>query len=435
MGKKRKRTRTGHSGGRAISLFAGAGGLDLGLHKSGWEILAQVEVDDDCIGTLRKHAEHLGTRPSLYASRVEEVDPSILRRSLRLRRGELDLLAGGPPCQPFTTTGLRQAITDRRAATVFPTYLSFVSEFLPRALVIENVDGMLSAALRHRPLALRGTDSQPMAPDERKGSFLKWLLGQLTNLDYSVTWGVVEAADYGVAQRRQRAVLIGVRDSTPCFLPAATHGRPGQPAVRTLRDALKGVRRNSPVQPLSARKRRVFDLIPAGGNWRSLSVHLRRQTMGRAFDAEGGKSGWWRRLSWDSPSPTILGMPDHSSTALIHPDETRCLSVAECAALQSFPSWAKFEGSPRSQYQQIGNAVPPLLGASVGRVVARHLAGVRQLVPPVPQWRQESANRRIGTHGWAVPGRENPIYQLHVQVRDDHVWAADRSPQTALALG
>ncbi|MGC2031285.1 MAG: DNA cytosine methyltransferase, partial [Steroidobacteraceae bacterium] len=127
--------------GRAISLFSGAGGLDLGLHNAGWKVLAQIEIDKDCVETLRRHSGQLGIRPRLLASPVENVDPLALRRLLRLRRGELDLLAGGPPCQPFTTTGLRQAITDRRAATAFPSYLSFVSEFLPRALVIENVDG------------------------------------------------------------------------------------------------------------------------------------------------------------------------------------------------------------------------------------------------------------------------------------------------------
>lgn len=273
-----------------------------------------------------------------------------------------------------------------------------------------------------------------MAQNERKGSFVLWLLGELTALGYSVSWGVVEAADYGVPQRRQRCVLIGVRDRTPCFLPLPTYGTTGLPPVRTLRDALTGVLGDSPVQPLSERKRRVFEMIPSGGNWRSLPIHLRRQTMGKAFHAEGGKSGWWRRLSWDSPSPTILGMPDHSSTALIHPDETRCLSVAECAALQSFPDWVTFGGSSRSQYQQIGNAVPVLLGAAVGRAISEHLSGIQHSVPPIPQWRQESANRRIGTHGWAMPGKVGPIYHLHVRVRDDHVWAEGTGHQAERAL-
>jgi DNA (cytosine-5)-methyltransferase 1 len=142
--------------------------------------------------------------------------------------------------------------------------------------------------------------------------------------------------------------------------------------------------------------------------------------MGQAYIATGGKSGWWRRLAWDKPSATILGMPDHSSTALIHPDEIRCLSVNECAALQSFPRGTEFSGRPRSQYQQIGNAVPPLLGQALGVQLAGFLDGQREdEQPPVPAWRQASANRRPGTHGWTVAEE----YHLHVQIRPDHIWA------------
>lgn len=419
---------------RAVSLFSGAGGLDLGLHDAGWNILAQVEMDADCVTTLDGHARHFGRRPNIVAACVEDVDAGGLRRALGLKRRELELLAGGPPCQPFTTTGLRKAITDRRATTLFPTYLRFVAEFLPRTLLVENVDGMLSAALLHRPLALRGSNADPLTWAERKGTFLHWLLHELVGLGYAMSWGVVEACDYGVAQRRQRAVLIGVRDDEPCFLPAPTHG-PTLRRVRVLRDALRGLNAHSPVQPLSERKRRVFDRIPPGGNWRSLSDSLRRLTMGAAYHAEGGKGGWWRRLSWDQPAPTILGMPDHSSTALIHPDETRCLSVAECAALQSFPRWATFAGRPRSQYQQIGNAVPPLLGVALGRALDEHLAGVRRPIPPEPAWRRTSANRRVGTHGWVIPDRNGPRFHFHVRVRDDHVWAARLGREERLAVG
>ena len=422
--------------GSAVSLFSGVGGFDLGLEAAGWHVLAQVEMDAACTETLRKRAARSALSTTVVHSRIEDVEPAQFRRSLGLRRGALDLLAGSPPCQPFTTTGLRQAISDRRACTAFPTYLRFVDEFQPRTLLMENVDGMLSAALVHRPMALRGSGGQPLAPEEQKGTFLRWLLHQLVDLGYSLAWGVVEASDYGVPQRRQRAVLIGVRTTDPCFLPAPTHGAPGLPPVRTLREALRDVRGDSPVQPLSERKRRVLEQIPPGGNWRNLSERTRRKTMGAAFDAEGGKGGWWRRLAWDAPAPTILGMPDHSSTALIHPDETRCLSIAECAALQSFPSWVEFSGRPRAQYQQIGNAVPPLLGEVLGRAIAEHLHGIRHPIPPVPAWRRESANRRIGTHGWAVLGARGPEFYFHVRVRDDHVWAAAvASRQLPLALG
>lgn len=415
----------GSSHRRVLSLFSGAGGLDLGLERAGWDVLAQVEMHSDARATLLLHGEDLVRPPLVIGDRVENVDPCLLRRRLALKKGELELLAGGPPCQPFTTSGLRRALQDRRASSLFPTYLAYVEEFKPQALLVENVDGMLSAALRHRPLNLRGNHHAQMTDEEMKGSFLRWLLEQLGSLGYAVSWGVAEAADYGVPQMRQRAILTAALGREPCYLPAATHGGQGQPPLRTLREALAEVAELGPVQPLSQRKRDVYRLVPAGGNWRDLPREVQRQTMGAAFTAEGGRSGWWRRSAWDQPAPTILGMPDHSSTALIHPDEVRCLSVNECAAVQSFPSGTPFAGTPRSQYQQIGNAVPPLLGRALGSHLASFLDGHRDAEPAPPEWRKASANRRIGTHGWVVPRHQGTDLDFHlsVHVRADHVWA------------
>jgi len=408
-----------------LSLFSGAGGLDQGLSAAGWTVLAQVEMDQDAAATLEKNHTGPGVAPLVVASRIEDVAPRALRRELGLRRGELKLLAGGPPCQPFTTSGRRRALHDVRATTLFPRYLEFVDEFRPRALLIENVDGMLSAALRHRPLTNRGSKSKPLRPDEAKGSFLRWLVLQLASRGFSVSWGVTEAAAYGVPQMRQRSILIGVRGREPCWLPEPTHGGPGQLPYRTVREALAGVDDLGAIQPLSDRKRAVYAKVPAGGNWRNLPVRLQKESMGAAYFAEGGRSGWWRRLAWDQPAPTVLGMPDHSSTALIHPSETRCLSVAECAALQSFPAASAFAGRPRSQYQQIGNAVPPLLGEAIGRQLRRFLEGERSDPPVAPEWRKASSNRRIGTHGWAVLAKGIVEFHLSVRVRADHIWARE----------
>lgn len=403
----------------SLSVCSGAGGLDLGLEAAGWETIAQIEMDADCVGTLEASAHGRMRPPRVIHATLESVSPSKLRRELGLRKGQLALLAGGPPCQPFTTHGLRKAIRDARASQVFPSYLDYVREFMPRAAVMENVDGLLSAALIHRPLLGRTKDA-PLAPEEMKGSFLRWLVGEFVALGYSVSWGLVEAADYGVPQYRQRALLIAVKGGEPCYLP------PGRPeATRTtLRQALDGLKDPGPIQPLSERKRAIYRLVPAGGNWRDLPRALQEETMGAAFRAAGGKGGWWRRLSWDEPAPTILGMPDHSSTGLIHPDEVRCLGLAECAAIQTFPAETRFSGSARSGYQQVGNAVPPRLAEAIGQHLMSHLLGERSPRPASPPWRQSSANRRIGTHGWAVPGRDSPSTTLNVKVRDDHIWAA-----------
>lgn len=405
----------------AVSLFSGAGGLDLGLEEAGWDVLAQVEMDYDSAATLERQAKNRQKPTRVVNARVEDVRPEDLMDDLGLVRGELTLLAGGPPCQPFTTSGRRRGLLDARANTLFPAYFHWVDILRPHALLIENVDGLLSAALVHRPLNERGSRwARDAILQERKGSFLKWLVDELRARQYSVSWGVVEAADYGVPQMRQRSVLIAVLGDQPCWLPKPQFLEHSVDAsFKTLREAVSGLSDLGPVMPLSDRKRRVYAMIPAGGNWRDLPDELRRETMGRAYIATGGKSGWWRRLAWDLPTPTILGMPDHSSTSLIHPDEVRCLSVNECAAAQSFPVGTEFIGRHRSQYQQVGNAVPPLLGAALGRQLAHFLAGRRDPTPPIPAWRQSSSNRRPGTHGWTA----NDGYHLHVPVRADHVWA------------
>lgn len=405
----------------AVSLFSGAGGLDLGLEQAGWRILAQIEADGDAADTLHLTARRHRSQRVILASPIEGVSPEGLRKQLGLGKSELGLLAGGPPCQPFTTTGKRQAINDRRAHSLFPAYLSYVDAFLPSTFLLENVDGMLSAALRHRPLHLR--DRKPLSGSERKGSFLRWFLEELVQRGYSISWNVGEAADYGVPQLRQRAILIGTRGGMPCFLPHPSHGPRGRVPYRTVREALAHVRTLGPIQPLSARKCAVYDFIPPGGNWRCLPEDVQRTTMGKAYFAEGGRGGWWRRLSWDAPSPTVLGMPDHSSTGLIHPDEVRCLSVNECAALQTFPSSVRFAGSPRSQYQQIGNAVPPRFAAALGSQLRRFVTGATRSIPLPPEWSQASANRRIGTHGWVEFHASGPRFHLLVKPRADHVWA------------
>lgn len=418
-----------------VSLFSGAGGLDLGIEMAGGTILAQVEADADCVETLKLRAAATGSGTHVIPGRVEDVDPATLRDKLGLIRGDLTLLAGGPPCQPFTTAGLRKAINDARAASLFPRYLEYLDELEPQSLLIENVDGLLSAALRHRPLSHRGKGHPPLEWEEKKGSFLFWFLGELAARGYSVAWGVLEAADYGVPQLRQRAFLVGLRGAIPCFLPPPVYGRPGLEPYRTIRQGLADVTKLGSVQPLSERKRTVFAQIPAGGNWRDLPVDQQKATMGAAYRAAGGKSGWWRRLSWESPAPTILGMPDHSSTALIHPDEVRCLSVRECAALQTFPLDMVFGGTARSQYQQIGNAVPPLLAGHVAHAIFHRLAGGDQEVPLSPPWRKVSANRRIGTHGWVTVEDGQPQLTIIAKVREDHVWSDTRfEPRSQLEL-
>ena len=189
------------------------------------------------------------------------MDPAALRRRLGLARGDLGLLAGGPPCQPFTTHGLRQALKDERAEGVWPAFLELVEEFEPGAVLIENVDGLLSASLSHVPLKERAERS--LEPFEMKGSFLKWLLGRLDRLGYACSWGVLEAADFGVPQYRQRAFALGVRGRWPCPLPEGDRS-----VRRTVRDAIADLADPGPIQPLSARSTILCPRVGTGANSR-----------------------------------------------------------------------------------------------------------------------------------------------------------------------
>jgi DNA (cytosine-5)-methyltransferase 1 len=180
---------------------------------------------------------------------------------------------------------------------------------------------------------------------------------------------------------------------------------------RTLRDAIAGLHEEHPVlMDFSPRKKHFLSLVPAGGNWRSLPEELQRESMGKAFFAKGGRSGWWRRLSWDLPCPTVVTMPNHASTSMCHPDEVRTLSVGECAAIQEFPADWEFVGSPARQYAQVGNAVPARLGEVAGQVAARTLdeyfgSEARSCdLPAPPAYRRVYIHSHVRTRQWFRDG-------------------------------
>jgi DNA (cytosine-5)-methyltransferase 1 len=187
----------------------------------------------------------------------------------------------------------------------------------------------------------------------------------------------VNAVNYGAPQIRERAIFIGNRIGALVEFPQPTHGAGALP-FKTLGDALSqvGSERHPVIMDFSPRKKAYLSMIPEGGNWRCLPDELQRESMGAAYHAKGGRSGWWRRLSADLPCPTIVTMPNHASTALTHPTEVRALTVAECAAVQGFPRDWTFAGTAQDQYRQVGNAVPVKLGEVAGYAIAECLDGL-----------------------------------------------------------
>ncbi len=286
-----------------------------------------------------------------------------------MQAGEVTLLAGGPACQSFSTAGKRDALGSKSGSLIYE-FIRVVEEARPEFFVMENVRGLLSSALVHRPLNRRGPGYPPLMDDEELGSAFRKVTGLLEALNYYVVFDVLNAADFGVAQTRQRLVLIGSRDGKPVTMPTPSHGegrRGNRPAWRTLREALVGLHGKGMqcVQFVPSR-RRYLAQVPPGGNWRDLPEEMRAEALGGAHKSWGGRTGFLRRLSWDKPCPTLNTDPDHKATALCHPDELRPLSVIEYARIQGFPDGWDVVGTLGSKYRQLGNAVPVSLGRALG---------------------------------------------------------------------
>ena len=372
-----------------ISLFSGAGGLDLGLDNVGFTTLVKVERDKNARRTLAANREHSSLPGFELLEDVNDLTGEDLLTAAGVRRGGLDLLSGGPPCQPFSTAGNRRSVVDPRGS-LFGRYLQLVGELEPRFFILENVRGVLSAALKHRPLDRRGIGHTPLEPDEQLGSLLsRVILPTIEDaLGYQVAFGLVNAADYGVPQVRQRVIFIGSREHElgdagrpPALdeLLSQTHAKTptqGLPRWQTLGDALEGLVEKEPEYSRYSQARAlVFSHIPPGANWRYIRDNFPddylKLVMGGAYSSSGGKVGFWRRLSFSEPCPTLPGSPIQKATSLCHPQETRPLSVKEYARIQQFPDDYNFQGSTSAKYLQIGNAVPMGLAQAVGSAVVR----------------------------------------------------------------
>ncbi|MDB4494510.1 DNA cytosine methyltransferase [Pseudomonadales bacterium] len=378
---------------RVVSLFTGAMGLDIGFHQTGrFELVACVEKEQIFCDTIIANAERgfFETPPTVFCEDLSTFEPEDLMNQLGLEAGDIDLVIGGPPCQAFSTAGKRQSVQDHRG-TLLWRFLAFVSALQPKFFVMENVRGLTSAALKHRSLAERpDKGGAPLSEEEEAGSVLKTFAADLSNSggSYRVDAFEVNSVNYGAPQIRERLLVIGNRLGLKTDYPSPTHQSPSnlkkvqselfdsneQPVWATLRDVIGDlVDDESEVLNFSPRKLEILSLIPEGGNWRTLPVDIQQETMKRAWHAKGGRSGWWRRLTWDLPSPTIITMPNHASTSLCHPSKTRALSIKEYMRIQEFPTDWIVVGSTQKKYTQIGNAVPVRLGEVTASAILKTL--------------------------------------------------------------
>lgn len=442
-----------------LSLFSGAMGLDLGLEKTGrYKFVACVEKEPIFCETIRLNRDsgRLPKKLKVFEGGVEDFCPKEIMEELGLKPGELDLLVGGPPCQAFSTAGKRQSVEDPRG-TLLWQFLKYVEVFQPKVFLMENVRGLISAALKHRPIAERPEKGgKPLSEEEKPGSVIRLFAKDLQNLNdskYHMDVFEVNSVNYGAPQIRERVLFVGNRFNRQIEFPNPTHGQANgvsnsvqndlfSEAVElkpwsTLRDAIGNLNEESPeVLDFSPRKKSYLQLVPEGGNWRTLPEDVQKESMGRAYYAKGGRSGWWRRLTYDLPCPTLVTMPNHASTSICHPKETRALSVKEYARIQEFPENWEFAGSTSKKYTQIGNAVPTRLGEVAGDVISEQLGdlyktGFRKKRKPLDEFRVVYIQSHVRTRKW-FDGKDAVLFDKD---KEEASYSAPKTLRKSKAIG
>lgn len=345
-----------------ISLFSGAMGLDIGLEKAGLHVVIGQDFDAACVATMRANGHRV------LAGDIRQITAEDLLALTGMQRGEPFLICGGPPCQPFSTAGKRLGINDPRGS-LFMDFIRMIDYIRPRFFIMENVKGIMSAPLKHVPLAERDKND----PEQQLGTVLDVILSEFGKLGYKTVYGILDAVNYGVPQFRERFVLIGSRDHEDIFLPLPTHFQRHQNSEyrwATLRSAIEDLEDNcGECTAFSPERLVILHMVPEGGNWRNLPIEVQKTALGGAFSSGGGKVGFFRRLSYNQPSPTLVTSPVQKATMMCHPTKDRPLSIREYARIQQFPDDWIFTGSSAAKYRQIGNAVPVGLAMALGEAV------------------------------------------------------------------
>lgn len=388
-----------------IDLFAGAGGLSTGLEMAGFECLYANELEPNYSATLKFN--HPNTE--VQTENIRAVSPDNVRKALGLRKGELDLLAGGPPCQGFSVNAPVRSLSDERNH-LFLYYLKFVEAFLPKTVLIENVPGIVSF---------------------ESGQTVEAIFSSLKSLGYNPKLKILYAAHYGVPQMRWRAIFLATKIGTPeVSYPLPTHLAEGRANFTV---AFRGERLTIPRELLQRHagfqqvtvSEAISDLpeipngsgqeefdytsnpasayqaelrqgstkiynhicaglgkanldrlphIPPGGSWRDIPHDLLPEGMKRARRSDHTKR--YGRLHPDGLCSTVLTKCDPHWGTYIHYSQDRVLSVREAARIQSFPDRIKFLGSLIEQYEQVGNAVPPAFARAIGEAIMDSLNAV-----------------------------------------------------------
>lgn len=324
---------------KTIELFAGAGGLALGIENAGFDTIGLIEIDKSAADTLK----HNRPQWNVLNEDIAQISEMNLEELFGIDKGELDLLSGGAPCQSFSYAGKRLGLEDARG-TLFYYYAKFLKKLQPKMFLFENVKGLLT---------------------HDRGRTYKTILSIFEQEGYSIPESqrrVLNAWDYGVAQKRERLITIGIRndlaDKIKFSFPEPHEYKP------VLRDILLDCPKSAGTQ-YSAYKREIFENVPPGGYWRDIPEEIARPYMKSCWNMQGGRTGILRRMSLDEPSLAVLTSPSQKQTDRCHPVEARPFTVRENARCQSFPDDWEFCGTVSQQYKQVGNAVPVSLAYEI----------------------------------------------------------------------
>lgn len=355
----------------ALSFFSGAMGLDIGMANGGIKALLACEFNKYCRMTIQKNEPEMGLIGDINKYNAKE----ILKMANLPENQKIDVIFGGPPCQAFSTAGARRALNDERG-NVFLRYIDVVEELKPTYVVIENVRGLLSAPYPYKDI------KEPI-----KGGALCVILDRLKAAGYTFSFELYNAANFGAPQIRERIVMIGKLGDEKVSYLKPTHTGNGELDLapwRTLSDALSVLPKNMEHHYIEFPEKRLkfYRMLKEGQYWKNLPPDAQEEAMGWKLQMGGGKTGFYRRLSYSKPSPTLVTNPTMPATDLCHPTEDRPLSVEEYGCIQGFPLNWTICGPVLEQYRQIGNAVPIKLGEAIAQTIIADMKG-ETYTPPV----------------------------------------------------
>lgn len=347
----------------ALSFFSGAMGLDIGMKNGGISALLACEFNKYCRMTIAANEPDMA-----LIGDINKYEPDEILRMANIPEGrKVDVIFGGPPCQAFSTAGARRALADERG-NVFLRYIEIVEKIRPTYVVIENVRGLLSAPYPYKDIA------EPI-----KGGALCVILDRLKEAGYTISFELYNAANFGAPQIRERVVMIGKLGGAKVPYLSPTHdesGRYGLLPWITLREAVEDIE-DKPHHYVEFPEKRLkfYRMLKEGQYWKDLPKDVQEEAMGATLKLGGGKTGFFRRVAFSRPSPTLVTDPTMPATDLCHPTENRPLSVEEYSRIQGFPDDWEICGPINEQYKQIGNAVPIKLGEAIARTIIADMNG------------------------------------------------------------